>query len=54
MSPPIRLRDHLSLQERFTRLESLLSIGPTLFEGKSISEEVLFDLLLAVYYECQR
>lgn len=44
----------LSLEERFDRLVNLLGIGPTLLEGKSINSEVLFDVLIAVYYECQR
>jgi len=54
MSPPIRLRDNLTLEQRFAKLESLIAIGPTLFEGKSINSELLFDVLCAVYYECQR
>ena len=44
----------LSLEERFLQLESLLAIGPTLIEGKSINSEMLFDVLIAIYYECQR
>ena len=44
----------LSLEERFQRLEALLSIGPTLFDGKSINCELLSDVLIAVYYECFR
>ena len=44
----------LSLEERFHQLEALLSIGPTLFEGKSINSEMLFDVLISIYYECQR
>ncbi|XP_054154350.1 serine/threonine-protein kinase Genghis Khan-like [Oppia nitens] len=44
----------LSLLERFQRLETLLSIGPTLFDGKSINCELLADVLQAVYYECYR
>ena len=52
-----RLSDNnnsLSLNERFIQLESLLSIGPTLFDGKSINCELLADVLIAVFYECQR
>ena len=46
----------LSLEERFQRLESLLSIGPTLFDGKSINSELLADVLqnvssIHVFYE---
>jgi len=44
----------LSLEERFKQLESLLSIGPTLFDGKSINCELLCDVLIAIYNECQR
>ena len=29
-------------------------MGPILLDGKSINSEVLFDILIAVYYECQR
>ncbi|XP_015791530.1 serine/threonine-protein kinase Genghis Khan [Tetranychus urticae] len=44
----------ISLEKRFTELQTLLSMGPTLFDGKSINCELLFDVLIAVYYECQR
>lgn len=44
----------LSLEERFNRLAALFGIGPTLMEGRSINSQVLFDVLIAVYYECQR
>lgn len=44
----------LSLEDRFKQLESLLSIGPTLFDGKSINCELLCDVLIAIYNECQR
>ena len=44
----------IPLNERFVQLQSLLSLGPTLFEGKSINCEVLCDVLIAVYHECQR
>lgn len=45
---------HLTLEERFNQLVSLLSSGPTLIQGKSINSELLFDVLIAVYFECQR
>ena len=44
----------IPLDERFVQLQSLLSLGPTLFEGKSINCEVLCDVLIAVFHECQR
>jgi len=44
----------LTLEERFDRLINLLEMGPILLDGKSINSEVLFDILIAVYYECQR
>jgi hypothetical protein len=45
---------HLSLEERFNQLVMLLGSGPTLIQGKSINSELLFDVLIAVYFECQR
>ena len=48
------LSSKLSLDERFSHLVKLLSSGPTLIQGKSINSEVLFDVLIAVYFECQR
>lgn len=45
---------HLTLEERFNQLVMLLGSGPTLIQGKSINSELLFDVLIAVYFECQR
>lgn len=42
------------VNKRFKSLQNLLVIGPTLFDGKSINCELLYDVLIAVYYECQR
>lgn len=42
-----------NLQTRFDALEKLLNSRPTMFGGRSISCELLIDLLNAIYYECQ-
>lgn len=44
----------MTLDERFNQLVTLLGSGPTLIQGKSINSELLFDVLIAVYFECQR
>ena len=45
---------HLTLEERFEQLVTLLASGPTLMQGKSVNSELLLDVLIAVYFECQR
>jgi serine/threonine-protein kinase MRCK len=44
----------LSLEERFKQLETLLTSGPTLLDGKSINCELFCDVFIAIYNECQR
>jgi hypothetical protein len=44
----------LSLEERFKQLETLLTCGPTLLDGKSINCELFCDVFIAIYNECQR
>jgi hypothetical protein len=43
-----------SLEERFKQLETLLTCGPTLLDGKSINCELFCDVFIAIYNECQR
>lgn len=52
-SPPMLTSPSPSLQVRFDNLERLLNSRPTMFGGRSISCELLIDLLNAIYYECQ-
>lgn len=43
-----------TLDDRFRELQNLFVLKPSIFDGRSVSCELLFDVFIAVYYECQR
>lgn len=43
-----------TLEDRLKELQRLMMMGPSIFDGRSINGELLFDVFIAVYYECQR
>lgn len=43
-----------SIDDRFKELQNLFVLKPSIFDGRSVSCELLFDVLTAVYYESQR
>ncbi|RWS19012.1 hypothetical protein B4U80_14515, partial [Leptotrombidium deliense] len=47
-------RSPFTVEQRLMQLRTLLTITPTLFDGRSLNCEIFLDVLSSVYYECQR